>query len=158
MVDEKRRLPRLKAILAIDYSDESDAVNLFYVTSDISQRGVFIKTPQPLEEGTKLELLISLHTSMDLNEAADQISVHGVVTHSRMEGYESGMGVRFEDLNEPDWQRIQAYVESRKQGGAGLVSAHQTSDKLNRVLSTIEAQSQKLQSELKDYHKDFDDE
>lgn len=157
MFKEKRNHRRERVILSIDYAVDDETVNLFYVTSNISQKGVFVKTPNPLDQGTVLDLVISLHLSDDMSDAAERINVHGVVTHVKQKSGESGMGIRFEDLSDENWSRIRHFIEKKKRGEAEMSLIAQVGDQMKSRLSAIEEQSRHLQSELDDYHKDFDE-
>lgn len=67
----------------------------FSSTLDMSARGVFITTPEPIEQGKEVTLTIALTPS-------DHISVSGIVRWIReeKEDLRAGMGIEFIDISE----------------------------------------------------------
>ena len=149
MAQERRYRQRQEAILAVDYFSESQNPSLFYVTTDISQSGVFIKTPRPLDIGSRVELVFSLESSAETPDMEDRVLVQGVVTHVRTDGDDAGMGIRFENLAADDWRRLQSFIAKRGRGRAGAP----VTDEMRLHLQTIEARTHKLQQDLGDLTK-----
>ncbi len=152
MATDRRHYPREQAILAVDYSMSEEIPNLFYVTPDISPIGVFIKTPRPLNIGSRLELVFSLESSSDALDSENRVQVSGVVTHARSSGHEAGMGIRFEGLSETDWQRIRSFIRKRGKGHLGPAN---TTD-MHLRLKAIEQQSAELRKDLDDLNRGHD--
>lgn len=78
----------------------------FSSSLDLSARGIFITTPEPIPTGTELTMNISL-------TPVDHISLRGVVRWNREEDTENraGMGIEFVDVSEVALNVIRNLVE-----------------------------------------------
>ena len=93
MDENKRNAPRVhKQIRAEVHAPDGFT---FSSSLDISEKGIFITTPEPIEPSTEVTLIISLTKS-------DSISVQGIVRWNRYErgDQRAGMGVEFIDVSD----------------------------------------------------------
>ncbi len=107
---DKRRYDRAEYVFRVDYSTPEALFNEF--AENISEGGLFIKTPRPLEVGTEIviEFLLPL-----LDEP---IRVRGRVEwHTGLPGVRKstpGMGVSFQSLSKEDKEKINRIVRTLK--------------------------------------------
>lgn len=153
MASEKRTSERLPANLPIDYSLDDQSIYLFHETLDISQAGVYIRTPKPQKVGTKLDMVFSV-ASRQSDVAAGRIIVKGQVIQAHPQadaavGKGPGMGIKFLDLKNSDWKRLKgaATIESASQRiETGPLGTHST--------EVIEAQLEMVRTHSKDLKKE----
>ena len=80
-----KREDRIRISIPV-YVDEKDQL---LKTENLSERGCFIKADDPLEEGTRVNLVFHFQKK--------PIHIRGVVKHVLRDGKDSGMGIEFED-------------------------------------------------------------
>ena len=105
--DERRNHPRVPFDSEIDYQRDEPTPRSC-VSKNISNRGMFVKTPRPLPPNTKLSLTIPLPGVIK------QINVLGEVawvSQQTVGNGPRGMGIRFVDLSQEDQQIISAFVD-----------------------------------------------
>jgi len=110
--DHSRRHGRVPVAFEVTYS--TPGAFLVAYTSNLSKGGVFLDTPKPLPVGTAVKL------SFSAPSAPEPIVVDAVVAWIRdtptPEGHPSGMGLRFDQLEE----RYGAVIDRLVAGFAGL--------------------------------------
>ncbi|MDA3899054.1 MAG: PilZ domain-containing protein [Spirochaetes bacterium] len=102
-MDEKRNFERIgKKLRAEVHVDDGMT---FSASVDISIGGVFISTPEPLQEGQHVNLAI--YVSQD-----ETVNVSGNIKWTRDETEEmpAGMGIQFSDLSEGDKSKIEKII------------------------------------------------
>lgn len=106
---EKRQMPRVPLAMEVTYESGDEFMSSFL--SDISGGGVFIGTHDPLEPGTRLRLCFHIPGF------TDSLMVTGIVMWVRGLGadYKPGMGVRFEEMEHGDRERLDQYLEAAKE-------------------------------------------
>jgi hypothetical protein len=83
--DERRRGRRVEARLDVGYEDRERQV--FLSASDISERGVFLRDPEPPPEGAEARLVLALPSGALLR-------IHGYVVRQQREP--QGFALRFD--------------------------------------------------------------
>ena len=93
MTNEKRKAPRIPASIRAEVHAKDGMT--FSSSIDLSQSGIFITTPEPIDPGTELTLNIEL-------TPVDHISVKGIVRWTRDEDdtERAGMGIEFVDISD----------------------------------------------------------
>jgi len=109
--DEQRRDERREEVLRVDFEDESAAQTL-----NLSEGGIFIRTPDPLDPGD--QFLLKLHVP----DGREPIEVVCKVVWTNKYGKEGkgmsrGMGVKFLNLHQENRKRIEEYIKLQKSGG-----------------------------------------
>ena len=105
--NRRKSEPRVMTRILVDY--ESKDTFLFDYSRDLSSGGVYIETDNPLSEGQTLNLRFSL-------PGVDKVfNVEGRVAwtnppKARKKSVGPGMGVEFVDLEGPDRELLQGYV------------------------------------------------
>jgi len=102
---EKRQYNRKKKLLKSEV--HSNEGMTFSSTVDISTGGIFISTPEPLVEGTEIQL--SLHVPGE-----DEVNITGVVRWVRgsvNDDVKSGMGIEFINTSENDISTIKKIIK-----------------------------------------------
>ncbi len=105
--DERRNHPRVPFDSTIDFQQDKPTPGSC-VSKNISNRGLFVKTPRLLPPNTKLSL------SIPLPGVIKQINVLGEVawvSQQTVGNGPRGMGIRFVDLSQEDQQIISAFVD-----------------------------------------------
>lgn len=93
-MSEKRKEERVKKSLRSEVRSE-DALT-FSSAVDMSRGGIFISTPEPLDNGTNVELSIMI-------PGGDEVTIQGVVKWVRPDGtgnVRAGMGIEFINLDD----------------------------------------------------------
>ena len=104
-MEEKRNYERVgKKLRAEVHVDDGMT---FSASVDISMGGVFISTPEPLQEGQHVDLAIYA-----LND--DPVNVSGNIKWTRDETDDNvaGMGIQFMDMTEGDKTKIKEIISS----------------------------------------------
>jgi len=99
-MSEKRKEERI--IKTVRSEVRSDEALTFSSTVDMSRGGIFISTPEPLGNGTSVELSIIL-------PGGEEVTVQGTVKWVREDGSTSqraGMGIEFGDMDEDTKSKI----------------------------------------------------
>ena len=99
-MEDKRNSERLSKKLKSEV--HSDEGMTFSTSVNVSEGGIFIATPEPLEEGTEVQLSV-------LTPDGESIDVKGVVKWIKAEDSEdskSGMGIEFKEIIESDKTKI----------------------------------------------------
>ncbi len=102
---ERRRSPRASLIVRVRYGSVDAVFSEF--TRNVNEGGVFIKTDNPAEAGTRVNL------EFELPGGAGTIKATGRVTHVQERGNAidpRGMGVQFEELDADARERINDFV------------------------------------------------
>ena len=92
-MNDKRQHSRIKKSIRAEIHT-SDGMT-FSSTLDMSAKGVFISTPEPIDQGKEVSIIIPLTPT-------DHISVSGVVRWIRGEDEDNraGMGIEFVDISD----------------------------------------------------------
>lgn len=101
---EKRKFARTK----VDTKSEVhfDEGMTFSSSTDMSNGGLFISTPEPLSEGSE----VSLSLQIPGEESVDIKGIVRWVRESDGEDSRSGMGIEFVDISENDLENIKKVV------------------------------------------------
>ncbi len=104
---------RVPKALSLTYKDKNAFIRAY--TSNISKRGLFIKTEKPLGKGE--EFLLRLQ----LPGLSDPLKIKCAVIWRRLSGGTagagpSGMGIRFTEMSEGDRRTIAQYMLTGKEG------------------------------------------
>ena len=102
---ERRNTPRLPKIIEIQYSSNSPPITSRI--SDLSSRGIFIDTINPLQAGDRVTF------KFRLTDAPDEKPIEGegiVVWNQQM----VGMGIEFADLSEENQKRLDEFIRSQE--------------------------------------------
>jgi hypothetical protein len=99
------------------FARESDNDRLFvHPATNLSASGIFLES-HSYSQRTALERRF-INLEFELPEATRTIRVRGeVVGTRRVRGYSHGLAVKFIDLNDDDYKRIDSYVETRRAEG-----------------------------------------
>jgi type IV pilus assembly protein PilZ len=100
--DDRRRTPRVATHIEVDYRTEG--TYLFASITDISARGIFVRTDEPLPQGTRLELRFS-PPALPGVVAGPPLVLDGEVVWVTYDDH-CGMGVRFLDVAPEDHDRL----------------------------------------------------
>jgi hypothetical protein len=101
MANERRHSPRVHSLNFV--ADEATV----FRTLDVSPEGMLIEMGVPAPLGSRLELRVAFGELI--------VPLHArVVRHELLETQGVGVGVRFEDLNEPAQLALNAEVASRR--------------------------------------------
>ncbi|MBU0552781.1 PilZ domain-containing protein [Myxococcota bacterium] len=110
MTQQKRRAPRVPLHISVSYTDAQGPQTR--PAHNLSILGVFLRTPQPLEEGSPLELELSLPSG--------PLRLSGEVRRSRTNPFKNaGMGIAFCFKDEADAARVAALIEEAMFEGIG---------------------------------------
>jgi len=101
---DRRRAPRVPTFLEVDYATEGTF--LFAKIGDISASGIFVRTLEPLPQGTRLQLHFA---APGLTEAFQLL---GEVVWTTSDGPRTGMGVRFLGVQPGDHARLLELVRA----------------------------------------------
>lgn len=107
MSQERRRHPRVKLDLLVQFRLQSYEQFLTDYASDLSIGGMFLRTPEPKPEGT---LLYFQFTTKDDGALIEGL---GRVVRVTRGGDATGMGIEFVNVEEPSLTRIREIVEQR---------------------------------------------
>ncbi len=103
-MDEKRKFERTKVNTKSEV--HSDEGMTFSKSTDMSNGGLFIATPEPLAEGSEVSLSLQI-------PGEESVDIKGVVRWVRESGDEdskSGMGIEFVDISENDLENLKKIV------------------------------------------------
>ena len=101
---ERRKFPRLPKMIEIQYSSNSPPFQARI--TDMSEKGIFIDTINPLEEGAVVQFKFTLSDSPN----DPPIKGEGKVVWNQ---YSIGMGIEFIQLNEKDRGKIRDFVKTQ---------------------------------------------
>jgi type IV pilus assembly protein PilZ len=106
--DDRRRTPRVATHIEVDYRTEG--TYLFASITDISALGIFVRTDDPLPQGSRLELRF---TPPDLPGvvAGPPLVLLGEVVWVTFDDH-CGMGVRFLEVSRSDQERLLELVRA----------------------------------------------
>lgn len=109
---ERRRFQRILVDLEVDYSHED--TYLFAYIRDISATGLFVRTNEPEEPGTRLNVRFTPPTS-GADEPPLELEAEVIWINAYRPGHSDnlhpGMGMRFIDLGEDDRGRLIEFVK-----------------------------------------------
>lgn len=98
--EDRRQLPRLSTNIEVDYASENTF--LFAYITDISSMGIFVKTDDPADVGTEIQLKFAPPNDVQdrMRGPAEALELRGRVVWKNMGegGGNKGMGVKFIDL------------------------------------------------------------
>lgn len=105
---EKRKAPRVPVSMEVTYDSGDDFQHNFL--SDLGGGGIFIGTPDPLEINTKLTVCFHVPG------ISDSFMAKGTVVWIRgvEGGFKPGMGVRFDEMESEDRQRLDRYLADQE--------------------------------------------
>jgi uncharacterized protein (TIGR02266 family) len=87
---------------------EGENVTFYARVGNLSEGGLFLRTRTPLETGAI--------TRLRLNDGPETVEATATVVWARADGQESGMGLRFEALDEPGRSQLRALIEHERSG------------------------------------------
>jgi len=97
---EKRKEERIKK--TIKSEAKSDDALTYSTTVDMSSGGIFISTPEPLKNGSEIELSLTL-------PGEGEVKVNGVVKWIRedeKQGCRAGMGIEFRNMDDSTKKKL----------------------------------------------------
>lgn len=97
---DKRKEERIKKTIRSEVRSEEALT--YSSTVDVSTRGIFISTPEPLGNGSSIELSITI-------PGDGEVSIHGVVKWIReneADGCRAGMGIEFQNMDETTKKKL----------------------------------------------------
>jgi|SRR5271170_792851 len=100
---ERRRYPRAKAAIPIEFKAEGVAVASHAETADLSVSGCYIEMSFTMPVGTKLDVVFWLEEKRLLTKAI-------VVTHHP----QFGNGIQFVGMSEEDQNKLAHFLESQE--------------------------------------------
>ena len=109
---ERRTNRRLPIRVLVEYESTEDF--LFDYTANISIGGMFIRTNEPLEMGTRFRMRFRLPDRKKLIET--YAVVRWVVSPADPGMMEPGMGVQFDDLAPKDFRDVQELIGQWEEG------------------------------------------
>jgi len=106
---EKRKYPRVP--ISVRVVNITSGNFTYYLATNISTGGMFLRTDEPLAEGTGLTLQFSLPD----HDRKIQVEAKVVRSQRSVPGspYPSGMGVKFTRLDPEDLKIVQGFVERK---------------------------------------------
>ena len=112
---EKRRFPRLKAVIPIDYQIDEYTLSLFNQTLDISRSGVYLISSNNIIKGVDIDLKFALF-GKNLESSMVQVPLKGhVVRTEKLDDNLLGVGIKFCDCNGEAWSILkQGIIISEK--------------------------------------------
>ena len=101
---ERRHYPRIPVSLEISFDNGEEVLSSYLF--DLGEGGLFIGTPHPLEEGTRIRLLFKLP------DWGNPVNIIGTVVwrQGKEDTSRPGMGVRFDEMGSEDREILNAYV------------------------------------------------
>jgi uncharacterized protein (TIGR02266 family) len=93
---------------------EKDGKYLSYFLDNVGGGGVFIETPTPFNQGVQIDLCFHLPG------VVDSILARGTVMWKRdfSDDAKAGMGVKFDEIEEADRQRLEKFLSDSTGDGA----------------------------------------
>jgi uncharacterized protein (TIGR02266 family) len=101
---ERRTSPRVPKIIEIQYTTNSPPITARI--TDLSEKGIFVDTMNPLTEGT----IVKFKFSLTGTPSEKPIEGEGRVVWNQQI---VGMGIEFKHLNEEDRGRIKLFVKNQ---------------------------------------------
>ncbi len=111
MTDERRRHPRVKLNMLVQFRLQSYEHFLTDYASDLSSGGMFLRTREPKPEGTLLYFQFTTRDGGALIEGLGRVV--RVVAKDGGEDAPAGMGIEFVNVEEPSLTRIRDIVGKR---------------------------------------------
>jgi hypothetical protein len=100
---ERRKYPRVKVGIPIEFKPESAAVASRAETSDLSHSGCYVEMSFTLPVGTRLDLILWIED--------ERLATKGVVvTHHP----QFGNGIEFLDMSQEDQAKLTHFLKSRE--------------------------------------------
>jgi c-di-GMP-binding flagellar brake protein YcgR len=108
----ERRYLRVEVTLQIKFVCLEDMEKMISgETMNLSRGGMFLCTNQVREKGQKVEILLP-------GPDSQPVRIHGVVRHVRsIDGHPFGLGIEFNDLQEPALRIIEGLLQRAEEGG-----------------------------------------
>ena len=113
---DRRRARRIDVDMPTDFAQDEDEVFLFHQTINISRTGAYIRSDEPFDAGSPVEIVFSLLSGEDFDAPTEKIRIAAEVVYAIREdqaakgGRPKGMGVRFSDLSDHAWERIESWI------------------------------------------------
>jgi len=95
MKTERRTTERIKGHIRIGYGPNKVCVS--DLTDDLSPKGLFLRTPYPLDEGTLLK--IEIHYQFKPKDKVKVLNLEGMVKRIQKDQDKSGMGIEFLNIS-----------------------------------------------------------
>jgi uncharacterized protein (TIGR02266 family) len=108
-LSDNRKFPRTSSKLRCWC--EAENVTFFARVGNLSEGGLFLRTSTPLDTGAVARLRLR-------HGEAHEVEATATVVWSRVEGQESGMGLRFERLDEPSRKHLRRLIDRELTVGA----------------------------------------
>jgi len=107
---ERRRFDRSELLVRVEYSTVDEIFSEF--TRDINEGGLFIETEKPRPVGTEVVMRFNLPGSHEPLQTVGRV----VWVRSARGDDAAGMGVEFDELSDPDRERINSMIRSLRIG------------------------------------------
>ena len=107
---ERRRWQRVLVDLEVDYGDADNY--LFAYIRDISATGIFVRTNQPEQPGTRLNLRFTPHGARDPFALEGEVIWWNPYRPGQPDNLHPGMGIRFIGLTDEDRARLQQLIKT----------------------------------------------
>jgi type IV pilus assembly protein PilZ len=119
--EELRRSQRAPLKLRVGY----EQMNTFFAdyTKNISKGGTFIKTPRPLEVGSRCQFSLSLPALPDPVLLEGEVAWTLTPEEAQQRGGEAGMGIRFVFADDPARRAFEQLVERLMEESLGAAAA-----------------------------------
>jgi len=104
----QRKSKRIPGHIRIGYGETKVCVS--DITENISQNGLFIRTPYPLEVGTHLKIELHYQTNKKANNTST-LKLEGRVAHIRKDSELEGMGIVFLNLSDENNIELQKIMD-----------------------------------------------
>ena len=156
----RRNAPRIPVELPADFAQTDESVFLFHRALNISRTGAFIHTEAPLPVGSTIEVDFTLLGDDAFAAPARQVVCAAEVVNATAPGARPGrlpgMGVRFVNLSEEEWDLLHAHVTALKVAGAQaprvtVALAQPDPDQEKRQIEELERLTPELRQEVADF-------
>jgi hypothetical protein len=139
-----------------DFAQDEEEVFLFHRTLNISRTGAFIATDEPFPAESAIEIVFTLAAKEEFDAPTTRIACMAEVAYALTEdrtaegGRPKGMGVRFVDLQDAEWDLIhEAITSGRVVEGEGPRVEVALADR--KKIEQIERFQPELASEVRDF-------
>ena len=105
---ERRKNKRVKGHIRVAYGPQSIVVS--DLTEDLSDSGVYVRTPYPLDLATVLQ--IEIHWNVPGRAKPHILKLHGHVARVNSGAENAGMGIEFDDLTADDKAQLDRILAS----------------------------------------------
>ena len=109
---EKRKFPRIKGVLPLDYQIDQESFSLFNETRNVSKSGAYIVISDQLAVGLEFDLVFSLFGD-DLNKPMNKVLLKGqAIRIEKLENDLFGIGVNFYNCKKNDWELLEKAIHA----------------------------------------------